>query len=153
MRNLIDIDRDMKHLKHEKAVCKRNLHTSILRKYPYVIMFCDLLLILAVCFNLGALGITNYLVSKEMPTGKVLEVNPVTAEHHNYQVHPEYMSILMLVAIWTFKWCLIIMAYMWYRWSIYKPEDVVWLSIYMCCFTFLLAFDFVNNTGILLGRL
>lgn len=137
------------------------IHKSFLAKHKKFIKFLDVLIILAVISNIGALIITHILVVKNEPTKEFYEGNPVSAGVHNFETTkdtmgnptPEgkikYTGFIFTGAAWTF----IIVAYIYFRRTLKTNTDLYILIGSVLWVAILSTTDVAGDLGYLIGKL
>jgi len=118
----------------------------------------DILMIVGVLSNFGALACTNYLVAKTKPEIKFVEVNPVAAKVYNLEQapKPERFSLLKELGkklIHIFVMGLALGVYIWMRKKAYHPRDYLILSVSVSVWFTILFLNFANDFGFLLAKL
>jgi len=130
------------------------------------ILFMDILIVLALLFHFGALGISNFMIAKKtIDSGKELifvEANPVASATHDFVAPPtpeakvrgiskmaglifEAMSIAFVLSIYIF-----------YRIKAKKTEKSLYIWRYIFIVTMFLIVsltDFIYDFGFLIGKL
>lgn len=143
---LTDIKNDKIRLKHNK----KDMHEAFKTENKKKLLLIDFLFALFILFNIGAMMITNALVMKENPIIK--EANPITAKTNGYQSInnvPKYFGILFHILILT----ILIGYYTLLKNTITDNQSyTIFLTILITIGT-TLTYDFLNNTGYLIGKL
>jgi hypothetical protein len=123
-----------------------SMHRSFRSLHPKTFLCMDILVVLALCFNLGALILTNVLVQQE-PGNTVVEANPVAAKLHGYETNKEAQKYFYGFMLWAMKMSLVAGLYWYYR------NRILSLQITVAVLCYILVLDFGNNLGILISIL
>jgi hypothetical protein len=127
-----------------------------MNKYMILRYVCDILFFGAIIMNMGALMISNMIVVKENPNAKVIEGNPISAQAQGFEVHPEtskvkdfFLKAYLPLFLSAFSLAALVTYYVYIRFIKYTKVWLILLYSSLCFF--LLAYDFINNIGILIG--
>ena len=112
----------------------------------------DLLMILIIFCNFGALLITNVLVIKTNPETELMEGNPVTAEMYDYETTPELNKKFLMMVSFLSIWALLTFFYVLFRNHICSEEFLYLLIFFVIFYFIILTSDFINNLGYYIGR-
>lgn len=142
------------------------MHKQLLKDHKKFIRFCDVLMILAIVSNFGALFLTNIMVAEKVyeeaeekgTEVKWVETNPAAQKLHNLEgPSPEQKPLAdkMLQSLITqsFYWAILISMYILIRTIAYNK---LWLgvlfvpTILLCV---MLTNDFVRDLGLWIGSL
>lgn len=112
----------------------------------------DIMIVIVIILNLGALLITNTLVVKDNPQKEFKEANPVQCKLNDFSCH-NYMPGLITIFKQLIVWGLLVAGYMFLRASIHN--NITYYSILIICLGWItiITFDFVNDLGYLIGVL
>ena len=155
---LIDLTHQQATTKEQIHKAKRSANKELRKEHKILLRVFDVVFVLMILANVGALVLTNMLVMKANPTQELTELNPIAAEQYEFvsalDVHP-----VQLV------WGAIIGAY--FHILAYFGMTLIWLyfrffsnnrkKLYqgMMLLTFwgsALFMDFFNNFGLWIGR-
>lgn len=132
---------------------KDMLHEQYVNNNKKAFTILDILLVIALISNLGALFMTNALVVKQEPTKVFHEGNPVQVKMNGYQSSPDvqgrywtYLKQAGLLAVLFF-------GYLYYRSNTFTNVDFLFLSFFVGLLCFVFAYDFVNDFGFFVGKL
>ena len=101
------IDEKIRLLKVRKNEVKKKLHKQYINENGVWIRTLDLLFILCILFNIGALCITNALVVKESENVTFTETNPVTSDMHGFKATEDksiftmFLTVILLLSVLT----------------------------------------------------
>ena len=151
---------ELPKLKFEKAKIeeqikeeKRKEHQKIVREHRKLIRIGDILIILALLFNIGAVMMTNALVIKNEPGMKLVESNPVVANVKGFETTKEaskdYIKFTTLL-IFAFSSLLVWFAYL--RFYMHSYDGVIVYLLFTFSVFFLSLWDFSNDFGYLIGK-
>ena len=90
---------------------KKKINKEFIKVNKNIILMLDIMMIIVILFNLGAVVTTNILVVKVEPEIKILEANPEAAKLHNYEAHPQGREIMNAIMRKMFMWTLFIFLY------------------------------------------
>jgi len=113
----------------------------------------DIMVILLIIFNFGALLLTNIMVSSTSELKCFHEVNPVTAKINNFKQAPKEESIAFLKLFVThgFLWAILIGSYLYIRTNYCNNKILYLLTIVLTFLFFIWGWDFFNNLGNFIG--
>lgn len=139
-------------------LAKKATHKRLKTERSKLLRLFDILFILSITFNLGALIITNILVVKETvaelepnQTIEFREANPVMAKTHNYTVAQDGLALMLTLLKQIAIWTVITFSYIYHRntfWNKLGFWFVGFLAIYLFTIT---SIDFVHDLGLLIG--
>lgn len=129
------------------------------------IVFLDVMIVLALLNNVGALALTNALVMKEnietIQEGEKIvfkEQNPLTREIHNLEgpetEEKKTRGLALLSGVWlhSFGLALIGAGYLFQRFKkIKRKSDMFWMIWYVLFFYIFTLTDLMNNFGYWIG--
>ena len=124
--------------------------TFFIEKYKWLLRLCDVMFVLALLFNFGALALTNALVVKQ--DSVFLENNPIVAEANDYELHPEHMSNLLIFVVSIIPYFCIIGSYLLWRCTVRTKVSLVFGTLAVSWVFMLLTSDFFSNLGYFIGR-
>ena len=118
------------------------------------IRFLDILVVLAMLCNYGALMLTNVMVVKTSPEPPVFkEINPAMAEQNDYELHPDSTNLFAGFVMQIIYWVAIILVYLWQRSTIFTDSGMFLLTFLGFWFFIVCSVDVVNNLGLWIGTL
>jgi len=147
--NYSELNRAKQALKEEQSI----LSKEIRKEYSIWFRLMDILIVMMLLSNLGAVFLTNAMVTKATPDVVIMEVNPVMANAHNWEEHPESNTLYLAFIKQALFYALMLTSYVMFRQNIFT-ERMLWLGfgfIASCCFISLL--DFFNDFGFWIGKL
>lgn len=113
----------------------------------------DILAILCIVMNFGALFITNALVVHAEPAKVFVEANPVQCEWNGYSCHDDARNVVMPILKQLMLWSLIIFGYIYMRNTTFNVTGLWILTLFVTIYTVMLGADFLNDLGYYLGKL
>lgn len=112
----------------------------------------DVLFVLMLLMNFGALFITGALVMKEQPNKELKEANPTQCEWNGWSCHPDAKAVFFpTIGTWL-VWGVIVAWYIINRFTIYDTKGLWMLLVMMLVLTVVLGADFVNDLGLYTGK-
>lgn len=167
----------LEKIKFQKSVLKRKqkeeeqkLHKKFVKKHSTLLLFCDILLILSLIFNIGAISITSFLVQKdnydvaEQMVQERIEAGDLTAQVSDhikyYETNPNMEKTLMLeespdeikpelkkeyfgLIILIVWWASIIFFYIIFRLGLYQPWHLYVVLFSILFISIATSFDFI----------
>ena len=145
--------RYLKDLYREKSLTlRREMHKEFVQKHKKMFILMDVLFILAIVFNIGALLITGAIVTKTNPTQQFTEGNPIQAQIHNWSYDQSKINEFVGVISNIIEYMILIAGYIFYRRYVYSEMTFIIAIITVATFTFGLGYDFSHDLGLLIGR-
>jgi len=145
-------------VKAEIKAEKLRLHKEFMKTHAKQVRVLDILVILIIVMNWGALLITNAMVERKAAiAGEVpeyVELNPVQAEANNWNYAPIEVSkpVVQMLLRQVIAWAILGGIYLHNRKYVYT-EEMFFVMIYIIAFYFLvLGSDFINDLGFLIGK-
>jgi hypothetical protein len=128
---------------------KSNLSFYYKRHFQKLLTFLDILFIMAILMNFGAVFLTNALVVKNTGSEIIFkEANPMQSEIYEKEENVDYFKFFIIHSL---KISLLIMFYIKSRINIYNIRSIYYL-IFLVITTFtILGLDFFNNAGYYYG--
>lgn len=131
---------------------RRELHNDYKTKHKKMFLFMDILFIVAIVFNLGALTITDMLVTKQNPTTQFVEGNAVQAQLHGALFDTQHMMSYLGAMGEVMIYVCVLGGYIWYRRYTYSELTFIIMFITIATLWFILGYDFFHDFGLLIGR-
>lgn len=134
---------------------KRRLHSSLTTVHKKIFIALDILFILSILFNFGAITITNAMVVKSAPSpGDItfIEANPVVAEAYDLKTTPEANNLFKKMLIHFSIWFLLLGCYVYLRRTIFTEAGLTVLSTIVLGYFIIYGWDFFNDFGYWIGR-
>jgi len=155
----------------QKAIIELNLkkikrinHKKIVKQHKTLLRFLDILIIVAIISNLGAVIITNLIVVKSSPEiqqaetfkEKVTilgaeEANPIQAKANDYKTSDLVQSIFLKWILNAIIWAFLLGFYISYRTHCSEEKDINSLILLTFIVATMTIKDFTNNLGWLIG--
>lgn len=132
---------------------KRKLHKQFISCYKKWCVIADILFVLALLMNFGAVMLTNFMVAKDIPQDQLVlhEVNPVQAELNNFKIHPLAYIIAAITLFHWFCWFTLVMLYLYYRMNLLDLSGLYLVYAIVAFLIIFLGMDFFNNLGYFVG--
>lgn len=127
---------------------KRNLHIFYTNNYHNILLFADILILLGLLCNVGALTITNALAVKANPDIVIYEANPNIPE---YETHPNYSVPWSLFIRTILAYCTLIGTMYFLRLNINSRYHLYFYVLLACMIFFTLMYNFANDLGYFIG--
>lgn len=158
MRGLDELEYYLKRIKKDISAAKREEHKEFVRHYKKPLLLLDILFVLMMICNFGALAITDHLVAKEVHieakeqnlTVVYKEVNPAAAEIHDYEPVEKDVAYSLMFAFLRqmIPYALMITFYIIYRINI-RTTSELYILFFIIPFLFtILCFDFLHDLAI-----
>lgn len=112
----------------------------------------DIIGIILILFNLGALFMTGALVIKVDPTHSFVEANPAQCKWNGFACHDNAKDIILPFFKQAIIWALLIGAYIFTRNNTYNITGLWWMTAMMILYLSLLTLDFNNDLGLYVGK-
>ena len=132
---------------------RRELSKAFKKDNKWKMRTLDILFILMILANCGALVLTNALVFKTTPTATVVELNPVAGEVHDFETKEGAEPLYLGVVIHMLAWGLFIAYYLYLRYYIYSIGTYWGVMFFVVVGFTVLFMDFVNDLGYWIGKL
>jgi len=154
-----------KDLSNKIRIEKAKQHNEFVICYKKWLGLLDILFIISMAFNYGALAITeitvekqHYAIAKENNiTITYQEVMPVAAKIHGYQETEkerfEIIRILFVILNQTLLWCLIGFIYIILRYTMRDNYSLYLLTFLVCFYFSLLGFDFLHDLNLFISKI
>lgn len=153
MKKLYALEAEQKTIKSFIKERKRKLHSLLYKEKKQLFIIMDVLIILCIILNLGAVTLTNMLIIKKEPNHVLQEVNPIMSEVHGFNLHPDYAKLYTQIIIQLLIWAGISIWYVFMRLNMYTPEMLYWFFCIVIGYFLIISFDFFNDFGFLLGKI
>jgi len=152
-RHKLSTEYNFKRSKLTKQINKiRRVECKEFRKqHKALFLTFDCIIVMLILFNFGALFITNAMVVKSTPEKQFQEANPIAAEIHDYEPHPEGKTFINTIVFFIFIWSLLTFAYVVVRNKVSNDRTLYPLLFVIIFYLLALTTDFVNNLGFYIG--
>jgi len=155
----------------QKAIIELNLkkikkqdHKKLIKEKKVLLRFLDILVIIAIISNLGAVILTNILVLKESPEIQQAETfqekieilgaeeaNPIQAEINNYKTSEKIQSMFLKIILNMFLWSILLGIYAVKRTYCHEEKNINSLILLVFIIATFTIKDFINNLGYIVG--
>jgi len=139
--------KDVKILEAELEDAKRVARREFRERFHEKFRFMDLLVVIVVLFNFGAVTMTNYVVDTINSPGGFREVNPTSATIYGVAEHPKAMVLFGAFKIWTAMWSVLIILYVYFRFNVMREETFYTTMSFISAYFIVLGLDFFNDFG------
>ena len=139
-------------LRHKLQVEKRELHKKFYKEHRGWFWFLDVLIVLGLLFNLGAIGITNALVMKANPEKVMEEATPVQAKLNNFETSTKAQNSFFPIMIHMLFLAWLLGYYVVWRNKVKNWQELNGLIIFAIAFSYMLGYDFTNDLGYWIGK-
>ena len=180
MKDLIDLESDLKDLKRIKKEIeiksiKKTNHCELVKDNKYIFKLMDIMVIIIILMNFGALTLTNMMVSKQdykeaeeqNKTCIFFEENKVQAKLNNFQtiedlnisegekeiINAEIKESLITGLRQCFWWAILLACYIYYRNTIYSNKGLYVMLLIINIEFWILGYDFFHDFGLYVGML
>lgn len=141
---------------------RREEHLHLFEQHSSLFHVLDVLFVLCILMNFGALVITNSIVVKDdieaaQAQGEELkfyEVNPTTSSSYGYVQHPEpsvILDTLIVILKYSIIWTFLIGVYVYYRTTIFSHKAMYIFAFFVGYYFSMLGYDFFHDLGYLLA--
>ena len=122
----------------------------------------DIIVVVIILMNFGALFITNVLVVREneqlvdlgvIESWEIVEANPVQAEINDYKTTDEAQSHFKSWLIFLVYWSIMTFVYILIRKTFYTEFGFYFMMFFVLFYLLVLGSDFFNNLGYYIGKL
>jgi len=144
---------DEKKIKIKVKEKRRTVGKAFKKEHKWMIRTLDIIFILMILSNCGALIITNALVFKVTPTVTLLEANPVAAETHGFETHDNNKQLFSGIMLHMFAWGLFLVYFLYSRYYVYSMTSYWSLMFFVVVAFTVLFLDFVNDFGYWIGKM
>ena len=155
MSNIFEYKAKIEYFKDLIRKEKSRLHKVLVMENKSIFRLIDILVIICILMNFGAVVITNQLVVRtnreEGLETKFYEVNPSMAKYHGFEVHPEYKELVLSLLKHLFLWFIIIICFLYYRLTMIHKYQLIIMAIITIIYFILFGLDFCNDLGYLIG--
>lgn len=173
MKDIINSEAEIRHHKYKIKLARRRVHKDMLVEYKVVFRIMDVMFVLFILMNFGALMLTDALVTKKRSVelkeqGKELvftEVNRAQAEFNDFETledldmtPQEYnkkkiaeATMIMSFLRQSFLWGILIAVYLYYRFTIYTTKQLYIMLGLVSIYFSILGWDFWHDAGLFLG--
>jgi len=156
MLKLLELEKKEKQVQNQIKQRKNFLHTTFLQSHKKEFWLLDILFVLGILFNLGAVSMTNMILveqaSAEGYDTMIVEMNPIVAEEHNLPMATkENMSgFWKMIGFVIFAWFAWIFCYLYFRSRAFTKDSLRLLMIGTVFFAFMMGMNFFNDLGFFL---
>lgn len=112
----------------------------------------DIIAIILVVLNFGALFITGVMVSKADPAVTLVETNPVQCAWNGWQCN-NHMELAVPILMHMLTWACLLCLYIYIRNNTYNITRLWYLTIIVLIYFAAITFDFNNNLGLYIGKI
>lgn len=113
----------------------------------------DIIGVLLIILNFGAVFMTSFLVVKQVPNVTVLEGNPNQCQLNGYACHPGWKDLVLPVIKQCALWAFIITCYIIQRSRTHDMTGLWFLAAVVILYITFVTPDFLNDLGYYIGKL
>ena len=160
MNKLFELYKKEKEVKYQIKQERHYLHNEFFKLNKSTFLFLDILFILGILFNLGAVTMTNLKMNVQIQEKAELlgiedqieyvEMNPVIAKQHKgipAAPKEEMVSFWKMVGFAMAGWIVWIYAYLFYRRNTYTHNTLTLLMIGVVFFVIMTGMNFFSDLG------
>ena len=164
----MDIKEEITQFKYGKELrnirfkeLKKQAHNELVQKHKKVLKAMDILVVVIILMNFGAVLLTNFMVVKEkevlikqgvIESYEIVESNPVQAKINNYKTNDKSKVKFKSFIIFIIMWSILTYGYFYARTTFYT-ETGFYTLVFILIFYFLsMGMDLFNNLGYWLGK-
>ena len=144
---------EKKAINHDIRAQRKVLHKTMIKKYKWLFIAMDIIVVFMILINYGAVIITNMLVVRENPDVEIQEANAIQAELNDYKQHVDGQTVMMAIFIQAIMWGVLLFVYLYHRITIGTYKEMLLMCFIVLFYLYLISFDFINDFGYLLGKL
>lgn len=147
---------DQQLLKHKINLTRENLSKMYHLNNQKLFIALDILLIIGVLFNFGAVFLTNMLVMKNAPAEEnhiFKEINPIQAAQNDLVLHDNGYSLYFMFLKQAAIWAVLIYFYWHGRVRVFDNKSMILHTIICTSLFVILGYDFFNDFGYYVGVL
>jgi magnesium-transporting ATPase (P-type) len=147
-----EINKEIHNLKDKRANLQWEERKVFFKDNKAIFNIMDWLIFIMILSNVGAMVITNALVSKTTPEIKFVEVNPIQAELSGFEGtgHTFWHNMGILFRS-LFFYGILVASYIFTRFKISTKSELYWYLAVYSGVAVILFIDFANDLGYLLG--
>lgn len=151
MQKLLNLIAEEQLVKQKIKERKVELHGQFYKLHKKHFIVLDILVVLIILMNFGAIFMTNYLITKTAELKEqrfvVKEANPIQAKAQGWEEHSESKTIFPIMMRMLFLWAFAIWGYIHYRFRCFT-KDSLYMLVTFVLFCFVgIGYDFFNNLG------
>lgn len=153
LRDYYSLIEQEKLIKFKKYQHKKMMHKKFMLNNKKAVQILDIIFVLMILCNFGALILTNYAVIQtkvelQQPL-TVYEVNPVQIKINHFEAHPRsnqlFYRIMRQLTIWFF----IMSMYIFFRRTVFTEEGFHALQLNLILLFVFVFYDLINDLSIL----
>lgn len=148
---------ELKKKKRDLKVALNEKESQLAKLYrlenPSIIKTIDWIIIIAIVFNMGAMLLTNIMVTKDFEDIKFVEANPVQCKLSGFWCMGKAIDGFVLIFKQLIIYGTMVYAYSMFRNKIKNDLEAGTLRASLLFLVVSVSFDFINNFGYWLGVL
>lgn len=113
----------------------------------------DIIGIILILLNFGALFITGMLVVRADPSKGFAEVNPTQCAWNGWSCHSDASQLFWPIVRQFFVWAILIGLYIYARNTTFNITGLWILTAMMILYTVIIGADFINDLGLYIGKI
>lgn len=166
-RELCDLVRDQGHIGSKITQKEKEIHKHFVSDRKTLFRILDVVFILTILMNLGAIAMTDYMVQKNRYieaeeknlTVEFIEANPIKAKTGGYKVAEDTETktrvIAMIISLLStaFIWSLMTYYYLKYRLNARHMRHVYRMMSFISVWFIVLAIDFFHDFGLFIAKI
>ena len=157
MEKLLELEKKEKQIEYQIKQRKYFLHKEFYHPNKVQFWLLDILFVLGILFNFGALTMTNMVLSEQAElkaelegrTTTLVEMNPVIADTHNLPKasKEEISSFWKMVLYQLASWIIWLYSYIYFRRRCFTRDSLTLLTISVVIFVFTTGLNFFSDLG------
>ena len=157
--DLIELGKQQVMIGEKITAAKHEINRNLRKEYKILFRVCDILIVLMILSNIGAVVLTKALVVKNKPDIVLVEANPVAAEQLDItsaiSVKPKSLVYGFIISFYmqVIIFASIISYYIYQRFHVIDRRKLYTNMVAILFFFLFLFMDFVNDLGLYLGKL
>jgi len=139
-------------LKDELRVLKHEANKEMRAYYKGWFRTLDIIGIILLLLNFGALFLTGILVIRADPGHTFAEANPIQCQWNGWTCHTDWKAVFLPFLRQAIIWGILAALYIYQRYNTYTITGLWFLTGMMVLISVLLTWDFLNDFGLYLGK-
>ena len=151
MKQLLNLMKEERYIKEQIKKRRFELHDSFYKLHKKHFICLDIMVLMIILFNFGAVFMTNYSIIKTREINQqpiiVKEVNPIQAKINDYEEHSRAREIYPILLRMIAMWSLGLWGYIYFRSRCFTRDSLYFLTFCVLLVFVGLGYDFFNNLG------
>ena len=131
---------------------KKLVHAEYVKDHKKIIYLLDVLIILSLLFNIGAMMITNALVIRVAPDKEFVELNPVQCQLQGFKCTEDFSKLYGFM-FHAFALGILLAVYLGYRCRVSDDKELLMIILFTSLIFVSCTLDFTNDVGYWFGKI